>query len=82
MLGSITLSCGCKFSGGEDFEEVSVMYRDWSCDAITGYSNAVAHASYCRKCADDLKQTPYFIATEEEAEAWMSAGDTDLPDAA
>ena len=73
MMGSITASCGCKVDGLDDIEHVR--YRDVSCDAVDGFSNAVVYASYCKKCARRLKRQKHYIATDAEEQEWLDGDD-------
>jgi len=72
MTGTIVLSCGHGLADGE--EEVAVRWRDETCDAVSGFSNAVAHGTFCRRCADEWRERGDLIETDEQEREWLSAG--------
>jgi len=70
--GSIIASCGHALADGE--EEVAVRWREQECDAVSGFYNAVAHGSFCPRCAAEWRERGDLIETDEEAKAWLAAG--------
>lgn len=70
--GSITASCGHEIDSFDD--GMDVCYRSEDCDADTDFHRAVAFAVYCIPCAQELERGPDWIATDEEASAWLTTG--------
>lgn len=70
-VGSITASCGCKLTDGDEGREVN--YSGESCDWLDGFKPCVHYAWYCTACADKARQWPEFLATHEAADAWLEA---------
>jgi hypothetical protein len=71
MNGSITASCGHKVEEVEDM--VDVIYSGEDCDAVTGFHPCLFYASFCPACAEDWRNKGWLFASEEEADAWLTA---------
>lgn len=69
--GSLTASCGHTLTDGE--RTVSVVYGDYDCDAIDGFSRCVVYASFCPRCATE--RSGEFFKTKAEADAWLDGED-------
>jgi len=72
MLGGIWLSCGCRYEACMgDFENLSVRYKDETCDSVDGFQNAVAYAVWCPECRKVLEREGLLIETDEQEREWL-----------
>lgn len=71
-MSTTTASCGHQLAPHED--TVVVRYGASECDAIEGYSAAVAYVSFCPACAENAKSWPEYLADGVPDEWWFSVG--------
>lgn len=69
MRGSVTCSCGHKLADDED--SISVAYETEVCDAVDGFSPAVAYAEFCPKCEQKWREKGWLFDSPEAAHKWL-----------
>lgn len=63
-------TCGHQVDKLEDLEVVRLKTED--CDPYIGFCAAVFYAMYCKRCAEEAKTWDEYLASDEEADEWLS----------
>lgn len=74
----MTVAANCGHQVDDWDQLISITVKEYVCDAVDGFSRAVAHMDVCVRCATGWRRSEFWLSSREEADAWLK-GQLDDP---